>query len=79
MNIEWKSLWRRIWHPARRALSDGPTAPQTKAKRLAEIARERDALKSLLQKNKRQKKAVAPIYKALKALATEEMALEMGK
>lgn len=56
---------------------DTPAA--VKARRLAQIARERDALKLSLVKAKRQKKAVAPIYKALRALSVEELNLEAGK
>lgn len=50
-----------------------------KARRLAEIARQRDALKDKLAKAVRDKKARQPIYKALRALSVEELNLEAGK
>lgn len=50
-----------------------------KARRLAQIARERDALKENLAKAIRDKKARQPIYKALRALSVEELNLEAGK
>ena len=50
-----------------------------KARRLAAIARERDALKERLAKAIRQKKSRQPIYKALRALSVEELRLESGK
>jgi hypothetical protein len=50
-----------------------------KSRRLAQIARERDALKERLAKAIRDKKARAPIYQALRALSVEELNLEAGK
>ena len=50
-----------------------------KAKRLAQIARERDALKERLAKAIRDKKARSPIYQALRALSVEELRVETGK
>lgn len=52
---------------------------QFRSLRLAEIARERDSLKEKLAKAIRDKKARQPIYKALRALTNEEMALERGQ
>lgn len=51
----------------------------TKGRRLAQIARERDALKLAIHKAMRQKKATSPMYHALQALKAEELALEMGR
>ena len=56
-----------------------PPMPLTKNERLAQIARERDALKESLTKAKRDKKAVAPIYVKLRALSVEELNIEAGK
>jgi hypothetical protein len=50
-----------------------------KARRLAQIARERDALKERLAKAIRDKKARAPIYAKLRALSVEELRVEAGK
>jgi len=50
-----------------------------KAKRLAQIARERDALKEQLAKAIKDKKARAPIYAKLRALSVEELRVETGK
>jgi len=61
------------------ASADFFTEHRRKTERLAAIARERDALKLSLVKAKRQKKAVAPIYKALRALSVEELRIESGK
>lgn len=47
--------------------------------RLAQIARQRDALKTQLAKAIRDKKARAPIYAALRALSVEELNLESGR
>jgi hypothetical protein len=47
-----------------------------KARRLAEIARQRDALKDELAKVIKAKKARAPIYAALRALSIEELKVE---
>jgi hypothetical protein len=47
-----------------------------KARRLAEIARQRNALKDELAKAMRQKKATAPMYHALRALKVEELKVE---
>jgi hypothetical protein len=55
------------------------TEHQRKTERLAQIARERDALKEKLAKAIRDKKARQPIYKALRALSVEELNLEAGK
>jgi hypothetical protein len=56
-----------------------PPMPLTKNERLAQIARERDALKDGLAKAIRDKKARSPYYKALRALTNEELALDGGK
>ncbi len=50
-----------------------------KSRRLAQIARERCALKEQLAKAVKQKKARAPIYQALRALSIEELRVEAGK
>lgn len=50
-----------------------------KNQRLAQIARERCALKEQLAKAIRDKKARAPIYQALRALSVEELRVETGK
>lgn len=55
------------------------TEHRAKTLRLSEIARERSALKDRLQKAIRDKKARAPIYQALQALRTEELAIERGQ
>ena len=47
-----------------------------KARRLAEIARQRNALKDELVKVIKAKKARAPIYAALRALSIEELKVE---
>ncbi len=47
-----------------------------KARRLAEIARERNALKDELARVIKAKKARAPIYAALRALSIEELKVE---
>ena len=47
-----------------------------KARRLAQIARQRDALKDELAKVIKAKKARAPIYAALRALSIEELKVE---
>jgi hypothetical protein len=54
-------------------------AATSKARRLAEIARQRDALKEKLAKAVRDKKARAPIYQALRALSVAELRVEMGE
>jgi hypothetical protein len=54
------------------------TAPRLKTERLAQIARERCALKEKLAKAIRDKKARQPIYKALRALSVEELKLDGG-
>lgn len=59
------------------ALNMAPSA--VKARRLAEIARQRDALKDQLAKAIKDKKARAPIYAALRALSIEELRVETGK
>lgn len=48
----------------------------SKARQLAAIARQRDALKDELRKAVQQKKARAPIYAALRALSIEELNVE---
>ena len=52
------------------------TSAGDKARRLAEIARERNALKDELAKVIKAKKARAPIYAALRALSIEELNIE---
>jgi hypothetical protein len=52
------------------------TSAGEKARRLAAIARQRDALKDELRKAVQQKKARAPIYAALRALSIEELKVE---
>jgi uncharacterized protein YwgA len=54
----------------------GNSLQSDKARRLAEIARERNALKDELAKVIQAKKARAPIYAALRALSIEELKLE---
>ena len=55
------------------------TAEKRRNERLAQIARERDALKERLAKAIRDKKARSPIYQALRALSVEELRVETGK
>jgi len=55
------------------------TDHRAKNERLAQIARERDALKERLAKAIRDKKARSPIYQALRALSVEELRVEAGK
>lgn len=52
------------------------TEVEDKNRRLAAIARKRDALKDELRKAVQQKKARAPIYAALRALSIEELNVE---
>jgi hypothetical protein len=52
------------------------TSAGDKARRFAEIARQRNALKDELAKVIKAKKARAPIYAALRALSIEELKLE---
>jgi len=52
------------------------TSAGDKARRLAEIARKRNALKDELAKVIQAKKARAPIYAALRALSIEELKVE---
>jgi uncharacterized protein YwgA len=47
-----------------------------KNRRLAKIARERNALKDEIAKAMRQKKSTSPMYHALRALKVEELKLE---
>ena len=54
----------------------GNNLQSDKNRRLAEIARERNALKDELAKVIQAKKARAPIYAALRALSIEELKLE---
>jgi hypothetical protein len=58
---------------------DRRDAAESKARRLAEIARDRNALKEKLAKAVRDKKARAPIYQALRALSVAELRVEMGE
>jgi hypothetical protein len=58
---------------------DFHTEQQRKTERLAAIARERDALKDQLAKAIRQKTKRSGIYAQIKALKTEELAIEQGK
>jgi hypothetical protein len=53
-----------------------PFYKSDKARRLAEIARQRNALKDELAKVIKAKKARAPIYAALRALSIEELKVE---
>jgi hypothetical protein len=53
-----------------------PFYTSDKARRLAAIARQRDALKDELRKAVQQKKARAPIYAALRALSIVELKVE---
>lgn len=55
------------------------TEEKRRNERLAQIARERDALKERLAKAIRDKKARSPIYQALRALSVEELRVETGK
>ena len=55
------------------------TEEKRRNERLAQIARERTALKEQLAKAIRDKKARAPIYQALRALSVEELKVETGK
>ena len=55
------------------------TEEKRRNERLAQIARERDALKEQLAKAIRDKKARSPYYKVLRALTNEELALDGGK
>lgn len=55
------------------------TEEKRRNERLAQIARERDALKEQLAKAIRDKKARAPIYAKLRALSVEELRAETGK
>jgi hypothetical protein len=50
-----------------------------KSRRLADIARRRNALKDELAKVIKAKKARAPIYAALRALSVEELRLVSGR
>ena len=62
------------WHDA-----NFYTEEKRRNERLAQIARERDALKERLAKAIRDKKARSPIYQALRALSVEELRVETGK
>lgn len=55
------------------------TEEKRRNERLAQIARERDALKEQLAKAIKDKKARAPIYAKLRALSVEELRVETGK
>jgi len=74
-NVANDSEYRALMTEA--ALNLAPHA--VKARRLAQIARERDALKDQLAKAIKAKKARAPIYAALRALSIEELRVETGK
>jgi len=63
-----------VWHDA-----SFYTEEKRRNERLAQIARERDALKEALKKAVKQKKARAPIYAKLRALSVEELRVEAGK
>ena len=54
----------------------GNSLQSDKNRRLAEIARERNALKDEIAKAMRQKKSTSPMYHALRALKVEELKLE---
>lgn len=54
----------------------GNSLQSDKNRRLAEIARERNALKNELAKVIQAKKARTPIYAALRALSIEELKIE---
>lgn len=55
------------------------TEEKRRNERLAQIARERDALKVKLAKAIKQKKARQPIYLALRALSIEELNIGAGR
>jgi len=74
---EWTAYYRAREDSREAWLSEQATI--SKARRLAQIARERDALKEKVAKAKRDKKAVSPFYKALRALSVEELRIESGK
>jgi hypothetical protein len=59
---------------ARQQLNMTPAA--VKARRLAEIARQRNAIKDEIAKAMRQKKSTSPMYHALRALKVEELKVE---
>jgi len=54
----------------------GNSLQMDKNRRLAEIARERNALKDEIAKAMRQKKSTSPMYRALRALKVEELNVE---
>jgi hypothetical protein len=58
---------------------DRRDAAESKARRLAEIARDRNALKEKLAKAVRDKKARQPILKKLRELTNEEIRLDLGR
>ena len=71
-DVEFAANWQ--WQDA-----DFFTEEKRRNERLAQIARERDALKEQLAKAIRDKKARAPIYAKLRALSIEELRVEAGK
>ena len=88
----WKAFWRQFgfykepvemaaFHESMRNWNNAPfyTEEKRRNERLAQIARERDALKEALKKAVKQKKARAPIYAKLRALSVEELRIEAGK
>lgn len=52
------------------------TEVENKSRRLAEIARQRNAIKDEIAKAMRQKKSTSPMYHALRALKAEELKIE---
>ena len=54
----------------------GNSLQVNKARRLAEIARQRNAIKDEIAKAMRQKKSTSPMYHALRALKVEELKVE---
>ena len=88
----WKAFWRQFgfykepvemaaFHESMRNWHSSPfyTEEKRRNERLAQIVRERDALKEALKKAVKQKKARAPIYAKLRALSVEELGIEAGK
>ena len=69
------------FHESMRNWNNAPfyTEEKRRNERLAQIARERDALKEQLAKAIKDKKARAPIYAKLRALSVEELRVETGK
>lgn len=71
-DVDFAASWQ--WQDA-----DFYTEEKRRNERLAQITRERNALKEKLAKAVRDKKARAPIYQALRALSVEELRVESGK